>query len=172
MIRNLEWGDIEHLVSTMNSLYEEMSTRNPDLGITFSKFRPDRKKQISGFTSLYRCVEEGTAVGIVSSDTGGISGYCEVRPENYDSEISHRGVLGMAVLEEYRGKGIGKALLNRAIDASSGIFEVLTLSVFSHNRPALNLYEKSGFVQYGVLKKAVKRENRYFDEILMMMELK
>jgi ribosomal protein S18 acetylase RimI-like enzyme len=52
--------------------------------------------------------------------------------------------LAVAVLPEYRGKGIGTALLMRHLEAAAGLYRALSLSVSPRN-PAKRLYERLGF---------------------------
>ena len=55
-------------------------------------------------------------------------------------------ISGIAVLEEYRGKGIGKNLFNVAIDAFiKDKFKKVTLEVRPSNKVAVGLYESHGF---------------------------
>lgn len=56
--------------------------------------------------------------------------------------------LGMAVLPEYRGQGIGTALLSRLIEAAGDVYEHLSLSVAAGNR-AIDLYRRAGFEVVG-----------------------
>lgn len=59
-------------------------------------------------------------------------------------------VLSMALLSEYRGKGIGTVLLKEMIRTANDLgFKSLSLSVDPKN-PALRLYEKQGFVKVGI----------------------
>ena len=52
----------------------------------------------------------------------------------------------MSVDEDYRGKGIGKTLLDQTKDkARTEGFTELSLIVFADNTTAINLYEQSGF---------------------------
>ena len=54
--------------------------------------------------------------------------------------------LGMAIMFEHRGQGIGKRLLLEMIEFARSIgYSALSLSVDPHNKPALQMYEKSGF---------------------------
>ena len=54
--------------------------------------------------------------------------------------------LGMAIMSQYRGRGIGKRLLSTMIDsARSNGYPALSLSVDPQNETALRLYEKNGF---------------------------
>ena len=56
------------------------------------------------------------------------------------------GELGMAVAREWRGRGVGSALLAAAIDwARQQGLHKLSLEVFPHNAAAIALYRKFGF---------------------------
>jgi RimJ/RimL family protein N-acetyltransferase len=43
--------------------------------------------------------------------------------------------------------------------------------VVSDNQPARRLYERLGFLEYGLEKKALKQDGRYSDELLMAKDL-
>lgn len=54
--------------------------------------------------------------------------------------------LGMAILSQHRGQGIGKNLLSEMIGFARSIgYSALSLSVDTQNKTALQMYEKSGF---------------------------
>lgn len=52
--------------------------------------------------------------------------------------------LGMAVLPEHRGRGIGSALLRRLLESAAAAYRSVCLSVSADN-PAVRLYERAGF---------------------------
>lgn len=56
----------------------------------------------------------------------------------------HTPELGLAVLPEYRGRGIGTHLLAHLIRSVEGVYENISLSVTVGN-PALRLYQRLGF---------------------------
>jgi GNAT superfamily N-acetyltransferase len=56
--------------------------------------------------------------------------------------------LGMALLPEYRGRGIGSALLRRALEMAAISHRAVSLSVFAEN-PARRLYERFRFEPVG-----------------------
>ena len=56
--------------------------------------------------------------------------------------------LSIAVLREYRGKGIGSRLLTRLIEAAQTRYSAISLSV-SPDNPALRLYQRFGFEEVG-----------------------
>ena len=60
------------------------------------------------------------------------------------------GEIGMAVAREWRGRGVGSALLAAAIEwARERGLHKLSLGVFAHNASAIALYRKFGFVEEG-----------------------
>ena len=70
------------------------------------------------------------------------------------------GELGMAVAREWRGRGVGSALLAAAIEwARERDLHKLSLSVFPHNAAAIALYRKFGFVEEGRRVKQFRRAN-------------
>lgn len=79
------------------------------------------------------------------------------------------GELGMAVAREWRGRGVGSALLEAAIvwAREQGLHK-LSLSVFPHNAAALGLYRKFGFVEEGL---RVKHYRRASGELWDALEL-
>lgn len=60
------------------------------------------------------------------------------------------GEIGMMVAADWRGRGIGKALVAAAIEWARGHgLHKLSLSVFPHNEAAIALYLKFGFTEEG-----------------------
>jgi len=60
------------------------------------------------------------------------------------------GEIGMTVARDWRGRGVGSALLAAAIGwAREQGLHKLSLSVFPHNAAAIALYRKFGFVEEG-----------------------
>lgn len=92
-----------------------------------------------------------------------------------DSKRRHRANLGMSVHPDYRGLGLGEALLRRLIEVAKQIQELhfLELSVMNVNQPALNLYKKISFEQTGYLREAYRQPDGVFtDNISMSLDLR
>jgi len=84
----------------------------------------------------------------------------------------HKGLLwGMYVRPDSRSAGIGRQLVEAVIDHARDHVELIQLSVVSGNERARRLYARLGFVEYGVEKKSLKQNGRYYDEVLMALDL-
>jgi RimJ/RimL family protein N-acetyltransferase len=86
-------------------------------------------------------------------------------------ELARYGVadLGMLVAAEWRGRGVGSALLAAGLDwaRQAGAHKV-ALQVWPHNRAAIALYEKFGFQREGLLRSHYRRRNgELWDAIVM-----
>ena len=86
----------------------------------------------------------------------------------------HRGhIWGMYVRSEEQGKGIGKALLSKAIDLAESLpgLKQIELDVVTRNKQARNLYASLGFVSYGIDPRALLVDGEYLDEERMVLIL-
>jgi RimJ/RimL family protein N-acetyltransferase len=104
---------------------------------------------------------DGTLVAVVGSEIVG-SLHVEAGRHGY-------GELGMALSREWRGKGVGSALVSAAIeDARRRGLHKLSLSVFAHNEAAIALYRKFGFVEEG---RRIKQYRRASGELWDSIEM-
>jgi RimJ/RimL family protein N-acetyltransferase len=84
----------------------------------------------------------------------------------------HVADLGLLVAAAHRRRGIGRALLERAVEwaREAGVTK-LELHVFPHNQPARALYETFGFVREGYRRRHYRSGSEYVDAILMAYEV-
>ena len=84
----------------------------------------------------------------------------------------HVADLGLMVATEHRRRGIGRALLERAVEwAEEAGVEKLELHVFPHNEPAIRLYEDFGFEREGFRRAHYRRGAELVDAVLMAYRL-
>lgn len=84
--------------------------------------------------------------------------------------LAHTGSFGMLILNEYRGLGIGKRLLEQLLKWAelNPHIEKISLGVFSTNESAIALYKKMGFVEEGRKINEIKlNDKQYIDDVLM-----
>jgi [ribosomal protein S18]-alanine N-acetyltransferase len=72
-------------------------------------------------------------------------GYLVFSLNRYEAEI-----LQFTIARTHQGKGLGRWLLQSALDALSGVTEQIFLEVRPSNTTAIGLYESLGFNQVGV----------------------
>ena len=105
----------------------------------------------------------------VFEDDGVPTGMSKLVPQQHrNSHIVYLG--GIAVHPFFAGKGEGIKMVQEIIDhAKQKGFLRIELSVASINEKAIRLYEKTGFVKEGLLKKFtyLKSENKFLDEVMM-----
>lgn len=80
------------------------------------------------------------------------------------------GIVGIGVIKECRGSGIGKLLLKEALSlAFKKGLERMELTVREDNSRAIELYKKFGFVTEGVHQKSVLIDGSYYNQVFMAL---
>jgi RimJ/RimL family protein N-acetyltransferase len=96
-----------------------------------------------------------------------VVGWCDIVPLGQQG-FTHTGVLGMGVRPDWRGRGIGKALLTAAISAAAALdLSRIELEVYAANTVARTLYQSCGFVEEGVKRKGRYLDGRHEDIVIM-----
>ncbi len=87
-------------------------------------------------------------------------------------KLAHQSLFAIIVDEKVRGKGVGTRLMEELIALAKERFklELLHLEVYEGN-PAIHLYQRLGFVQYGFQPRFIKDQGRYIGKILMQKAL-
>jgi RimJ/RimL family protein N-acetyltransferase len=87
-------------------------------------------------------------------------------------KLAHQALFAIIVDEKYRGKGVGQKLMEELMTLAKERFqmEFLHLEVYAGN-PAIRLYQRLGFEQYGIHRKFLKSHGQYTDKILMQKRL-
>ena len=111
------------------------------------------------------------AVFVAEMDDGTLAGRLSVARDQHPAS-GHVADLGLIVSAAHRRRGIGRRLLETAVDwaRESGIRK-LELHVFPHNAPAIALYESFGFRQEGYRRAHYRRDSGYVDAILMAYDV-
>jgi RimJ/RimL family protein N-acetyltransferase len=96
----------------------------------------------------------------VAVSGGRVIGWCDICPHEREG-LRHFGKLGMGIVDGFRERGLGAALLERTLEAAAarGISRV-EAEVFASNVRARALYERMGFAHEGI-----KRRARFVDGV-------
>ncbi|MBY5436789.1 GNAT family N-acetyltransferase [Rhizobium leguminosarum] len=105
----------------------------------------------------------------VATTKGEVVGWCDISRHFFPSH-AHRGKLGMGILPAYRGKGLGRRLIETTLRAAqkSG-FARVELDAYEDNARAIALYEKIGFAREGIVRRAARIDGRFIDAISMAL---
>ncbi len=125
--------------------------------------------------------EENILAGYVASDNsimllaevdGSVVGQLGLRGSRRRA-LRHAAELGMTVSREWRDRGIGTALMERAVvwARGGGVLKRIELRVYVRNAPALHLYQKFGFLIEGRRQRAVWQDNEWVDDYIMALLL-
>ena len=159
-IRHIEPSDAEALVRIFSSPKAIWGT----LQIPYPSLEMWRKRLAEPPEDMYGLVAcvDGEVVGQISLHT------FPNRPRR-----RHAAGLGMAVRDDWQGKGIGTALMQAAVDLADKWINItrLELEVYTDNEPALKLYKKFGFQIEGTSIRADFRDGE-FEDIHTMARLR
>jgi ribosomal protein S18 acetylase RimI-like enzyme len=166
----MQVGDIRvrRLMPEDGALYREIRLEGLRLSPEAfgSTFEAESAKPVEAFAERIRNSE--TLGAFDGSEILGIAALLQ----NPGPKESHKAMLvGMYVRPQARHRGVGRLLIESAIEFARERVELIHLTVTGGNEPALRLYARLGFVEYGVERHALKHDGRYYDEILMAKDL-
>lgn len=109
---------------------------------------------------------------LVAEINGRIIGGAHFEGENV-TRMRHSGEMGVSVIKDYWGLGVGSALIENLIKwaRDTGIIRKINLRVHQDNKRAIALYSRYGFCQEGVKKREFYINGNFYDAILMGMEI-
>jgi ribosomal protein S18 acetylase RimI-like enzyme len=106
---------------------------------------------------------------LVALEQGNVVGWCDVTPAGRPT-MRHGGILGMALLPEWRGRGLGRRLIGQALEAARKFgFLRVELTVRDDNVRAQALYRRVGFAVEGRKRRAVLVDGVFCDLIVMAL---
>lgn len=82
----------------------------------------------------------------------------------------HVAGFGISVASDFRGCGLGNALMTHVIAEAERVIEglrIIVLDVYSANEPGISLYKKHGFEEYGRLREGILHNGIYLDRVQM-----
>jgi RimJ/RimL family protein N-acetyltransferase len=92
---------------------------------------------------------------------------------NQRPRMSHVAELGISLLQQYWGQGIGRLLLHAGLDWASQnkLLRKINLRVHEHNRRAIKLYESLGFQREGVVSREYLINGQFYANLVMGLTL-
>jgi len=169
-LRPLRRGDLDALVPFANSFVRERK-RNRELGITSMERRVTGVEEKKFLDKTLQDKAKRRRVSVAAFDGDRLVGHCDIVGRTSLDE-RHTGLLGIVVVEGYRGAGLGEKMVRTALGQALklGIWAI-ELEVFATNAVAKHLYEKLGFKTAGIIPKKVLRDGKFTDIVQMYIHL-
>ncbi len=104
---------------------------------------------------------------------GRIVGHLDLRSHKLPM-VKHRCLLGLGIEKSWRAKGLGKALMKIGLDwaRSQPGLDWIELNVFSHNLPAIKLYQRMGFDHLGETPDQFRVRGKSINDVKMALKLR
>ena len=122
---------------------------------------------------IRRCIESERELLLIATIDGKHVGNCSLMSIGSFKRHAHRCEIAIALYQEFCGNGIGKIMMQTALDVAKEIgYEQVELEVISDNKRAIALYKELGFEKYGSFPRNMKYANgTYADADWMMKRL-
>jgi len=155
-------SDLKSILEMINSLVEEKAYIVVQKKLTIREERDYLKnviKEIKNKSSVYTVIDIN----------GKVRGNAKVSLVD-SGPRKHIGELGISIMKEARGKGLGEKLFKKIIEKAVKELKVkiITLYVVSENKIAINLYKKMGFKKISIIKKGYNHYGELLDNITMI----
>lgn len=166
LLRNGEYADGEAVFVNFNETHAET-----DYLLSYPDENSFDAQQEAEF--LKEKAESSNEIQIVAVVDGVVAGTAGIEAVGSKYKLKHRAELGIAILKEYWGLGLGKALMEACIEcAKEAGYTQLELNAVAENERAVALYKKMGFVEYGRNPRGFNsRVSGYQEVVYMLLEL-
>lgn len=157
--------DAQDLMDLINSLVKERADIAKSKPVTIQEERRWLKNSITAIKNKEKII-------VLAEMDGVCVGSCEITKDPYDVS-RHVGTLGIGLVKNARGIGIGTTLIKTTLDEAKkklGL-KLVKLYVFDTNHVGKSLYEEIGFREIGRIPKGVYHNKKYKDDIIMAKPL-
>jgi RimJ/RimL family protein N-acetyltransferase len=112
---------------------------------------------------------EGDLAQFLALEGERVVGWCDAIALKMGT-FQHTATVGMGLLKDFRGRGIGRRMLESTIAKAFGNgIERIELTVYDSNLNAIGLYRKLGFREEGKMIRKAKIDGAYHDLIVMAL---
>jgi len=166
IIRQARPEDAAHIVAYLRQIFAE-----PGINLITApgEFNPTTESEARIISDMAR---SDNSLFLVAESSGQIIGQLTL-DGGKRRNVRHAATLGITVAREWRGQGIGRRLMEHAIEwaRTGGVLTRIELHVFVRNTHAIRLYESCGFEHEGRRRRAARRDGVYVDDLVMSLLL-
>lgn len=170
-LRTVQANDLDKLLFFINILVKEKRDDKESQLFTGFEERVSRKMEADYLYQTLASIKHGETISVAAEIEDKIVGNGEVTREHY-LETRHYGRLGLAILPQFRGRGIGREMVRTLVKESrTRGLKTIYVEFLSTNTAALHTYEKAGFEKSGRFPGKVSRQGKFLDSIIMVRQL-
>jgi len=157
-------------VSDGNAAYENFNATHAETDYLLSypeenSFDPEQEGQF-----LKEKAESPNEIEILAVVDGKVIGMAGIEAVGTKYKVKHRAELGISILREYWGLGLGKALTKACIQcARDAGYVQLELNVVADNKRAISVYRDLGFEEFGRNPRGFNSRTNGFQELVYML---
>jgi len=157
-------------VSDRNAAYENFNATHAETDYLLSypeenSFDPEQEGQF-----LKEKAESPNEIEILAVVDGKVIGMAGIEAVGTKYKVKHRAELGISILREYWGLGLGKALTKACIQcARDAGYVQLELNVVADNKRAISVYRDLGFEEFGRNPRGFNSRTNGFQELVYML---
>ena len=163
LLRNGDKADAKEVFEVFNQTHAETDylLSYPDE----NSYDPEQEAQF-----LSNKTNSPDEIEIVAIVDGKIVGSAGIEAVGKKYKLKHRAELGISILKEHWGLGLGKVLMNACVQcAKEAGYKQLELNVVTENERAIALYKTFGFVEFGRNPKGFNSRSSGFQELVYML---
>ncbi len=153
-----------------SAVYENFSATHAetDFLLTYPDENSFNPKQEAQF--LEEKTKSTNEIEIIALVDGKVVGTAGIEAVGSKYKVRHRAELGISILREYWGLGLGRALMEACIQcARDAGYIQLELSVVAENERAVALYRNIGFEEFGRNPIGFNSRTNGFQELIYML---
>ncbi|EFR31418.1 GNAT family N-acetyltransferase [Eremococcus coleocola] len=157
IIREPRLSDAKAIIGLLRHVSRETNFIMFDPGMTLDREKTLIQQYLNSDRDLFLVIE-------VDDQLVGLANLISLN----HSRQAHVAEIGMAIIKEYWGYGMGSVFMEELIlFAEENNIKVLNLEVMANNQRAIKLYKRYGFQQVGRLSKRIQIDHVFYDTLLM-----
>jgi RimJ/RimL family protein N-acetyltransferase len=171
VLRPISERDLEKLLDFINTLFtDKQQGRGSQVFIGFEQ-GVTLEEEADWLASRMTQIEKGDLVGVVAEASGRIVANGNVERGHY-LETRHHGELGLTVISDHRGMGIGREMVKVLVEQAKKMgLKNLEVEFLSTNQAAVHTYQNAGFREVGRIPGKVYRSGKLIDSVIMAREV-
>lgn len=153
--------DLEKIVAIYNSTIESRMVTADTKPVTVEERIDWFNNHVPNHRPLWVALDEQEICGWVSLES------FYGRPA-YDKTVE----ISIYLSENFRGRGLGKKVLSKALEESSKLgIETLLGFIFAHNEPSIKLFQRFGFEKWAHLPEVAELDDKKRDLVILGKKL-